>query len=220
MRKSSQKRTPAAKVKQHRAKKDTALAVKRKKEVCHSKETAISGNHTEIHSPIGAHSKDERGENFAAPEKKTPAIDCQKLLTACPEEPAKAQATEAGARNQIASFVTRSDLEVLEKTAAAIEQQVRVYVEKITSLEIALLKEKTERIAAEQKARMYAQKLAQLQEQLKARPESEEINGVCNCCGRTDVPEENLVKIDSGQRMCPACLGELMGLSPGVGSAS
>jgi hypothetical protein len=200
MRKSSQKKLPAAKSKPRRARKSTTAAVKETKAVCRMKETAISQNRPAIDS--------------------LETIDCQKLLTACPEEPAKAQATEAGARNQIASFVTRSDLEVLEKTAAAIEQQVRVYVEKITSLEIALLKEKTERIAAEQKGRMYAQKLAQLQEQLKARPESEEINGVCNCCGRADVPEENLVKIDSGQRMCPACLGELMGLSPGVGSAS
>ncbi len=31
----------------------------------------------------------------------------------------------------------------------------------------------------------------------------------CECCGRADVPKENLAKIDSGQLLCPQCLKEL-----------
>jgi len=28
----------------------------------------------------------------------------------------------------------------------------------------------------------------------------------CECCGKQDVPESDLVSIDSGQRLCPECL--------------
>jgi hypothetical protein len=33
----------------------------------------------------------------------------------------------------------------------------------------------------------------------------------CECCGRQDVRESDIVKIDSGQMFCPDCLKELRG---------
>ena len=34
-------------------------------------------------------------------------------------------------------------------------------------------------------------------------------NGVCECCGKTGLPQELLFKIDSGQRVCAACLAKM-----------
>ena len=33
----------------------------------------------------------------------------------------------------------------------------------------------------------------------------------CECCGKEDIPESDLVRIDSGQLLCPDCVKELKG---------
>ena len=33
--------------------------------------------------------------------------------------------------------------------------------------------------------------------------------GTCECCGRAEVPEDELATIDSGHRFCAECLGSL-----------
>ena len=38
-----------------------------------------------------------------------------------------------------------------------------------------------------------------------------EKTGECECCGRKNVKESDLVKIDSGQLFCKDCLKELRG---------
>ncbi len=35
--------------------------------------------------------------------------------------------------------------------------------------------------------------------------------GTCECCQRSDVPEQDLTRIDSGQLMCPQCLSAMRG---------
>jgi hypothetical protein len=41
--------------------------------------------------------------------------------------------------------------------------------------------------------------------------ESMHRTATCECCGREDVPKNDLAKIDSGQQLCPDCLRMLRG---------
>lgn len=65
----------------------------------------------------------------------------------------------------------------------------------------------------EDKLTSYSERIACLEEQLKHQKDTsakdEKENAICECCDRTDVKMEQLVKIDSGQMICNNCLREL-----------
>jgi hypothetical protein len=66
---------------------------------------------------------------------------------------------------------------------------------------------------SEDQLRFYEERITDLQEQLRqskdvsAKDQSEA--AVCQCCDRTDVTMDQLVKIDSGQMLCQDCINEL-----------
>ncbi len=79
---------------------------------------------------------------------------------------------------------------------------------------------------AEEKAKAYDEAIARAKEKLAAevadreksktesRIEIREVpakTGACECCGKKDVPKDNLSIIDSGQMCCPDCLIALRG---------
>ena len=188
--------------KQHQTGKDHAVALKKNKTVCRKtavkkvttkKVTTISGNCGQVHSPILSRSKDKKGKRFRAMNKRTPgAIEIQKLLTAFSEDSTVFKTTESQAKNQIEQTSAALPVsETLEQTAPVIERQVRAHIEENNM--------------------MSPEQSVQLQEELQIQPESEQTTGVCDCCGKTDISESHLVRIDSGQRLCPACFGELRG---------
>jgi len=67
------------------------------------------------------------------------------------------------------------------------------------------------RIEAEQRADSEAQARAEAESKLNEALESMQRTGICECCGRKDVPENDLAKIDSGQQLCPDCIKMLRG---------
>ncbi len=36
--------------------------------------------------------------------------------------------------------------------------------------------------------------------------DNNQAHNICNCCEKTDIPDEKLTRIESGQRLCPTCL--------------
>ncbi len=89
--------------------------------------------------------------------------------------------------------------------------------------EIAQIKAEAAETIAEQKAVFaekvgaYTKAVTEAQEKAKAEAEaklaemlgSTVSTGTCECCGRDGVPEDELVRIDSGQFFCPDCLKAL-----------
>ncbi len=67
------------------------------------------------------------------------------------------------------------------------------------------------RIEAEERARIEARNLVAAKEKAsKTRPVPEK-TGECECCGRKNIKESDLIKIDSGQMFCRDCHKELRG---------
>jgi len=64
---------------------------------------------------------------------------------------------------------------------------------------------------AEEKVRAEARARAEAEAKLNEAFESVERTGTCECCGRKDIPENDLAKIDSGQQLCPNCIKMLRG---------
>jgi hypothetical protein len=163
-----------------------------------------AGKHRALYSSIASGGKDKKRKRVRILNRSRPTAA---ETTAYSEDALIFQAPEAQVSNQINET---SEIDpTLEQTLDAVERQVTVYVEEMTRLEAALLEEKVARTIAEENAKKYALLLSQLEEHLKTQRESEEITGVCDCCGKADISVNHLVGIDSGQRLCPACFGEL-----------
>jgi len=64
---------------------------------------------------------------------------------------------------------------------------------------------------AEQRACSEAQARAEVQAKLNEVLEGMQRTGTCECCGRKDILENDLAKIDSGQQLCPDCIKMLRG---------
>jgi len=62
---------------------------------------------------------------------------------------------------------------------------------------------------AQAKAKAQAEARAQAEAKLAEMLGSAVSTGTCECCGRDGVPEDELVRIDSGQFFCPDCLEAL-----------
>lgn len=106
---------------------------------------------------------------------------------------------------------------------AEYEEKLRVYTEALARAEEKAKVEAEERAKAEAKAqaeaksRVEAEERARLQAEMRAETEAkpkEVVAGptrtaTCECCGKKDVPENDLVRIDSGQLLCPDCLKRL-----------
>jgi hypothetical protein len=112
--------------------------------------------------------------------------------------------------------------QTIDKVKVEFEEKDRAYKEALAEAEEKVRTEAMARQEAESKAK---EEVA-LREQAEQRAESEamaraaklnealegmERTGTCECCGRKDVPENDLAKIDSGQQLCPDCIGMLRG---------
>ena len=77
----------------------------------------------------------------------------------------------------------------------------------------------TAKAEAEKQAKSDAEAIRKIEQQLKTQIEEKAKQAqqapaktaTCDCCGRQDIPESDMVKIDSGQMFCPECLKELRG---------
>lgn len=84
-----------------------------------------------------------------------------------------------------------------------------------TEAEERLKAEAQTRTEAEEKAKAYADAIAEAEERAKNGLGPIEIREIpaetatCECCGRKNIPGNQLVKIDSGELFCPDCLNKL-----------
>ena len=91
------------------------------------------------------------------------------------------------------------------------EQRAEVEDEAREQAESKAREEATLREKAEQRADSETQARVEAEARLNEALESMERTGTCECCGRKDIPENDLAKIDSGQRLCPDCIKMLRG---------
>lgn len=64
---------------------------------------------------------------------------------------------------------------------------------------------------AQEKAKVESEKRARIEAKLNEVLSGSARTAACECCGRQDVPENELAKIDSGQLLCPDCLRAMRG---------
>jgi len=87
--------------------------------------------------------------------------------------------------------------ETIARLKAEFEEKVRTYSEAVAR--------------AEEKAKAEAEARAQVEAKLNEVLAEPTATGACECCGREDVPENDLARIDSGQMLCPDCIKQLRG---------
>jgi membrane protein involved in colicin uptake len=100
-----------------------------------------------------------------------------------------------------------------QKLKAEAEARAKAEAEAAAQLEAQkkATQEAKARAKAEEKLRIEAEKAAATKEKASVTPQVPEKTGECECCGRKDIKESNLIKIDSGQMFCHDCLKELRG---------
>jgi DNA repair exonuclease SbcCD ATPase subunit len=129
------------------------------------------------------------------------------------------EAEECYARDiaKISKTIEQAKAELMERdkaykeALAEAEEKVRFETRARQEAESEARAERTLRIEAEQRAESEAQARAEAEAKLKKALEDIPRTGTCECCGRKDVPENELAKIDSGQKLCPDCLRLLRG---------
>jgi hypothetical protein len=67
------------------------------------------------------------------------------------------------------------------------------------------------RAAAEEKAMAESQKRVEAEAKLEEALSRAKKTAACDCCGKAEIPEDELLSIDSGQLLCSDCLRELRG---------
>ena len=127
------------------------------------------------------------------------------------EENLRIDAEQNAAQQIAARREAEAGVQVEAELRAAAEQRADSLVEAVSQAESKAQQETELRLQAEQRAESEAQARIQAEEKLNEILESMQRTGACECCGRKDVPENNLAKIDSGQKLCPDCLKLLRG---------
>lgn len=124
------------------------------------------------------------------------------------------QAEECYARDivKINKTIEQAKAELMERDKAykealtEAEEKLRFEARARQEAEAIARAERALRIEAEQRAESQAQARAEAEEKLNKLLKDTPRTGTCECCGREDVPENELAKIDSGQMLCLDCL--------------
>ncbi len=145
----------------------------------------------------------------------------------------KAEAAETVARmkSEVVGMIARAKAECEERlrlcneAVARAEGRAKVEAEKGAQAEKRAMAESQNRAQAEERLMVESQKMARAEEkatvesQKRAEAEArlEEVlsgikrTGACDCCGKAEIPEGELSRIDSGQLLCSDCLKALRG---------
>ena len=86
------------------------------------------------------------------------------------------------------------------------EEKARSEAEQRAELERKLTGEAQARAEATQKARIEITAREQAEARLAELMDAATKTGTCECCGRDDIKQTELARIDSGQLFCPQCL--------------
>jgi hypothetical protein len=131
----------------------------------------------------------------------------------------KAEAAETVARmkSEVVAMIARAKAECEERlrlcneAVAGAQARVRGESEKRAQAEERLMVESDKRAAAEEKAMAESQKRAEAEAKLEEALSSAKKTAACDCCGKAEIPENELSRIDSGQLLCSDCLRALRG---------
>jgi hypothetical protein len=131
----------------------------------------------------------------------------------------KAEAAETVARmkSEIVGMIAGAKAECEERlrlcneVAAGAQARVRAESEKRAQAEERLMVESDKRAAAEEKAMAESQKRAEAEAKLEEILSRAGKTAACVCCGKAEIPENELSRIDSGQLLCSDCLRALRG---------
>lgn len=131
----------------------------------------------------------------------------------------KAEAAETVARmkSEVVAMIARAKAECEERlrlcneAVAGAQARVRAESEKRAQAEERLMVESDKRAAAEEKAMAESQKRAEAEAKLEEILSSAGKTAACDCCGKAEIPENELSRIDSGQLLCSDCLRALRG---------
>ncbi len=130
---------------------------------------------------------------------------------------AEAAETVARMKSEVVGMIARAKAECEERlrlcneTAAGAQERVRAESEKRAQAEERLKVESDKRAAAEEKAMAESQKRAEAEAKLEQALSSARKTAACDCCGKAEIPEDELSRIDSGQLLCSDCLRALRG---------
>jgi hypothetical protein len=131
----------------------------------------------------------------------------------------KAEAAETVARmkSEVVAMIARAKAECEERlrlcneAAAGAQARIRAESEKRAQAEERLMVESDKRAAVEEKAMAESQKRAEAEAKLEEALSSARKTAACDCCGKAEIPENELSRIDSGQLLCSDCLRALRG---------
>lgn len=131
----------------------------------------------------------------------------------------KAEAAETMARmkSEVVAMIARAKAECEERlrlcneAVAGAQARVRAESEKRAQAEERLMIESDKRAMAEEKAMAESQKRAEAEAKLEETLSGAKKTAACDCCGKAEIPENELSRIDSGQLLCSDCLRALRG---------
>lgn len=121
------------------------------------------------------------------------------------------QIWQAAIKTQAEAKVRAEMAGIIDKQKAEFSEKIRLYSQAMEKAEEKAKAEAEERAKAQAQAQAEAKARAQAEARLNEILTKQVTRAACECCGKEDVPESELVRIDSGQRLCPDCLEALRG---------
>ena len=167
----------------------------------------------------------ERKDKYFAEETARIKAEAEEALTKVRSEYEEELKNYSDALNRVEDD-TQAETEVVQETEARLraelEEKDAYYAGEIArvkeTIEMAKAEFETQirecheaRMRVEEEARMEAEKRTQVEEELNKVLQGQEMKGVCDCCDSEDFPVSELIRIDSGQLLCPDCLRALRG---------
>ena len=123
------------------------------------------------------------------------------------EEMAKVKAEAAETVARMKSGVVG----MIARAKAECEEKLRLWNEAAAEAEARVCAESQKRAQAEERAMAESQKRVEADAKLEEALGRAKKTSACDCCGKAEIPEDELSKIDSGQLLCSDCLRALRG---------
>jgi hypothetical protein len=100
---------------------------------------------------------------------------------------------------------------MIARAKAECEERLRLCNEAVAGAEARVRAESQKRAQAEERAMAESQKRVEADAKLEEALGRAKKTAACDCCGKAEIPEDQLSRIDSGQLLCSDCLRALRG---------
>jgi len=174
-----------------------------------AEEVALGMWESAIRSEVQAQARAKAREKAKAVAKEIAGVEAEAAQTVARLK-AKIMDTVANAKAQC-----EDKLRQCNEVAEQAEERVRAESEKAAAVEAEYeekLRQCNEALAqAQEVANAESERRKQAEAKLEEIPGGMKRTGTCGCCGKADVPEDELSTIDSGHRLCADCLASMRG---------